>query len=76
MMVKEAQSLVICPVFVILDVEDSQNARSCRQIRAKQLDAQAAGYARFEKSLGQVRFGSKMFGLKVLAYLHSCILLY
>ena len=28
------------------------------------------------KSLGQVRFWSKMFGLKILAYLHSCILSY
>ena len=28
------------------------------------------------KSLGQVRFGSKMFRLKILAYLHSCILSY
>ena len=28
------------------------------------------------KSLGQVRFGSKMFRLKIFAYLHSCILSY
>ena len=28
------------------------------------------------KSVGQVRFGSKMFWLKILAYLHSCILSY
>ena len=28
------------------------------------------------KSLGWVSFGSKMFGLKILAYLHSCILSY
>ena len=32
-----------------------------KQARKSSEDAQAAGYARFEKSLGQVRFGSKMF---------------
>ena len=46
-----------------------------KQARKSSEDAQAAGYARFEKVLGQVRFGSKMFRLKILAFLHTFVLI-
>ena len=42
-----------------------------KQARKSSEDTQVTGFARFEKSLGRVSFGSKKFGPKILLWIFS-----